>query len=278
MGLLKDFKYHAPATIQEALKLLQKSPTPLVLAGGTFVLNYLKKSVQYPTDVISLKKIESLKGIKDEKKGVSIGALTTIAELLESSVIKEHFFSLYDACQHLATTPLRNMATIGGNLASRFYWVDLPAVLISLGAKISLETSNTEETVSIEDFLKQKPSSKFILTSVFLPKKDLITFYFRHTKGSSVDVASLALAFSASKEDQSLESVRFVVNTASSFPVRLKSTEAVFEGETVAKINEREAVLALQKDLEIVKLDEYRRYCLEIDLGSLLKNLKDQHD
>ena len=275
MGLLKDFKYHAPATIQEALKLLQKSSTPLILAGGTFVLNYLKKSARYPTDVISLRKIKVLKGIKDEKKGVSIGALTTIAELLELPVIKEHFFSLYDACQHLATTPVRNMATIGGNLASRFYWVDLPAVLISLGAKVCLETSKAKETLSIEDFLKQKPSSKFILTSVFLPKKDLIAFYFRHTRGSSVDVASLALAFSAFQEDQSLESVRFVVNTVTSFPVRLRSTEAIFEGKTLAKINEKEAILVLQKDLENVKLDEYRRHCLEVDLGSLLKLLKD---
>ena len=51
--------------------------------------------------------------------------------------------------------------------------------------------------------------------------------------------------------------------------------QAIIEGETLAKINEKEAILVLQKDLENVKLDEYRRHCLEVDLGSLLKLLKD---
>ena len=136
MALLKDFHYHTPETLHEALGILMKSKEPLLLAGGTFVLNYLKKSPKYPADVIGLKKIPSLRGISDSGDSVSIGAMTTIAELAESDLIRKHFPSFFQALRHLGTTPIRNMATIGGNVASRFFWVDLPAVLISLGARV----------------------------------------------------------------------------------------------------------------------------------------------
>jgi len=57
MGLLKDFKYYAPATLKEALGALKNARHPLVLGGGTFSLNHLKKAAKYPTDVIGLKKV-----------------------------------------------------------------------------------------------------------------------------------------------------------------------------------------------------------------------------
>jgi CO/xanthine dehydrogenase FAD-binding subunit len=275
MGLLKDFKYHAPATVQEALRLLQKSSSPLILAGGTFGLNYLKKSAKYPADVIVLRKITALKGVREEKKGVSIGAMTTIAELLVSDIIKKNFPSLSCACQHLATTPVRNMATIGGNVASRFYWVDLPAVLISLGAQVSLLASGGRKAMAVEDFLRQKPPAKFILTSFFLPKKGLTSLYFRHTKAMAVDVPSLALAFSASAKGSLLKGVRLVVNTATSFPVELKSAEAVLEGREISKISFSALIEALNMDLKEAKLDEYRRHCLDIDLESLVNFLNE---
>ena len=165
MGLLKDFKYHPPATLKEALSILGKAKNPLILGGGTSVLNYLKKASRYPTDVISLKKITELCGIKSSAQGLSIGAMTTISELAQDQVLEQRFTSLHQACQKLATTPVRNMATIGGNLASRFFWVDLPAVLISLGAKVVYVSKKGKKTVSVEEFLKDRDFKKSILTS-----------------------------------------------------------------------------------------------------------------
>lgn len=274
MALLRDFRYHTPSTLYEALGILMKAQEPLLLGGGTFVLNHLKKSPKYPTDVIGLKKIPSLRGIKVSGEGLSIGAMTTIAELVESELIQKNFSSLFQASRHLGTTPIRHMATIGGNIASRFFWVDLPAVLISLGAKVCLSTFNSEETMTVEEFLNKKPAKKFVLTALLFPKKDLVAHYFRHTKTMDVDVPSLAFAFCASLEKKRLSNVKLIVNTTVSLPVELKVTEALFDGKDLKRIIFSEAKGAIKNDMGKAKLDEYRMHCLEVDLENLINLLK----
>ena len=275
MGILKDFRYHSPKTVAETLKLLDRSKDAMLLAGGTFVLNHLKKAQRYPADVIGLKKITALKGIKVKPSGVSIGSMTTVAELTESKTLRQYFPSLAVACQKLATTPLRNMATIGGNVASRFFWVDLPAVLISLGAAVTLVSAKKKETISIQDFLKRSisKSKKNLLTEILLPKKTFRAFYFRHTKTMEVDIPTLALAFSSESHKTELKNVKVVVNTASSFPVDLKNTQAFFEAKQPKQIDEKGLMKSLHKDLELLKLDEYRKQCLCVDIENLLNLL-----
>jgi CO/xanthine dehydrogenase FAD-binding subunit len=270
MGLLKDFKYYTPTTLKEALGALKKARHPLVLGGGTFSLNHLKKAAKYPSDVVGLKKVSALRGIKDSKGVVTIGAMATMAQIAVSGIIRKNFPSLVEACSKSATTPIRNMATIGGNVASRFFWVDLPAVLISLGAKVSIATPGKERVVSIKEFLGSKPPEKFILTKVVLPKSDSLSFYFRHTKTMPVDVPSLALAFFASLKSGKLSGVALVVNTTVSFPVELKEVAAVMEGRSLRDVSLKSVTQALYKDAQKLKLDDYRLHCLATDLESLL--------
>jgi len=270
MPLLKDFNYYAPQTVTQALKVCGKSKDPLFLAGGTFSLNYLKKAARCPVDVIGLKKIASLKGIKQKGAGLSIGAMTTIAELLDSSAIQKHFPSLHEACRKLGTTPIRNMATIGGNLCSRFFWVDLPCVLMSLDAKVSCVTSRGKITIGVEDFLQHKNPRKILVTDIVLPAPGLLGYYFRHTKSIEVDAPVLALAFSCKKDKGKLKTVKLVVNTAFSFPVILKETQGLFEGREPREIDFSIAKKCLANDMAQTKLDEYRMHCLGSDLGNLL--------
>ncbi len=274
MALLKDFKYHRPATLHEALGLLKKAEDPLVLGGGTFVLNYLKKSPKYPTDVVGLQGIEALRGLKDSHDYLSIGSMTTISELAESGLIKDNFPSLFEACGKMATTPIRNMATIGGNLASRFFWADLPAVLISLNASISLFTFNNEERMAVEDFLRSKPLKKIILASIVIPKKHKVGHYFRHTKTMSVDVPSLALAFCCSLVKNRILDAKIIVNTTVSLPLELKVTKALLEGKDPKKIVFNEVKSALKNDTKGTKVDEYRMNRLEVDMENLIELLK----
>ncbi len=273
MSLLKDFKYYTPATLKEALGLLKKSRNSLILGGGTFSLNYLKKAAKYPTDVVGLKNVSALRGIKDSKGTVAIGAMTTISEICASAVIRKNFPSFVEACSKLATTPIRNMATIGGNVASRFFWVDLPAVLISLGAKISIAGPGKEKVVSVQEFLGSKPPEKYILTKVILPKSDSLSFYFRHTKTMPVDVPSLALAFFASLNKGRFSGVVLVVNTTISFPIKLKEVAAAIEGLRPKEVSLKNVLRALNIDAQNLKLDEYRIHCLATDLESLLRIL-----
>lgn len=277
MAILKDFKFHSPGSLDSALSILEKAKVPLLLAGGTFALNYLKKTSKYPTDVISLKKIKELKGIKVRGKGLLIGAMTSICELAVSRAVCDAFPSVAEASSRLGTTPIRNMATIGGNIASRFYWVDLPAVLMSLGASVVLAAKNGKKTVALEKFLSGKFDKKYVITGVLLPEVGRLSFYFRHTKtAQEVDVPSLGLAFSAVNRGGVLSGARCVVNTASSFPVPLRNVEKVFNGFSVCDIGIDKLKKQLFEDARGTKLDDYRVHLLVVDLEKLLNALKEK--
>ncbi|MDD5019419.1 MAG: FAD binding domain-containing protein [Candidatus Omnitrophica bacterium] len=275
MAILKDFQYHAPESVDEALDLLRRSGKPVLLAGGTFVLNTLKKAVAYPTDVIALRKIKALQGIADTGEGISIGAMTLLSDIASSPLIRERASVLARAAACVATTPLRHMGTIGGNVASRFFWVDLPAALVAVGAKVEWAAGSGKKVLDIEKFLALKgPDAKGILVRFLIAEKHPVGEYFRHTQAMEVDLPLAALAFAARKQADGLKDVRLAVNTALSPVVRLKSVESLFENTKTSRLKEKEAAAALRRDLEGGKLDDYRLQCLCGDMEALVERLK----
>lgn len=274
MAILKDFRYHAPADVREALRLLEGEEAAVVLAGGTFVLNYLKKAARPPSDVVGLKKIVSMHGIRAAGEGLEIGAMTTIAELGEHEEIGKYFPSLREAATRLGTSGIRNMATLGGNVTSRFFWVDMPAVLMSLGAELVLATSRGERKMPVGDFLKEKPDGKLLLTRVRLPEKNRRAFYFRHTRAMEVDVPYVALAFSCRTRGGRMSDTRCVVNTASSFPVVLKGLEQLLEGQAPSDVRVQDATARLTEDLRATGLSEHRCHLLAVDVEDLFHVLR----
>jgi NADPH-dependent glutamate synthase beta subunit-like oxidoreductase len=117
---MKSFIHHNAKSVKEAVKLLAKNKGKAkAYAGGTDLIGILKDNVvpDYPEEMINLKTIEGLDLIKEDKNGISIGALTRLSDIAGSPVIKKNYKLLADAAKAVATPNIRNMATIGGNLA-----------------------------------------------------------------------------------------------------------------------------------------------------------------
>jgi len=89
------------------------------MAGGTDIFTEIKEGVVEPEVVIDLKTIPDLSSIQEDKDGVRIGALTTIADLAADAMIKRNYPGLSEAAGSLATPQLRNVGTVGGNLCQR---------------------------------------------------------------------------------------------------------------------------------------------------------------
>lgn len=277
MGILKDFKYHSPSTIQDAIGLLSSSGDALILGGGTIIFNNLKKAKKYPKDVIGLRRIEDLKGIKDCGKEVSIGAMTTVSEIIESELIGKNFPSLIRACSALGTTPIRNVATIGGNVSCRYSWVDLPSVLISLSAKVSIKGVSKQYTMGIDEFISKKLLEKFIITDIILPKpknEKFVSEYFRHTRSMEVDVPVCALAFFACLEKKSFKEVRIVINTAVSSCVDAKALSSELEGRHFEDVDLASFKERVFSELKNCGLDENRIDYICNDFEILFKRLR----
>ncbi len=115
---LPEFEYFSPRDIPSTLELLAiHGAQASLLAGGTDLLVRMRQRLAAPGVVINLKDVEELKGIEKQKDGsILIGALTTLTELLESSLIRKKYPGLHQAAEAVAAPPLQNMGTVGGNL------------------------------------------------------------------------------------------------------------------------------------------------------------------
>ena len=117
---MKWFEHHDAHSIEEAVKLLHHyGGRAKVNAGGTDLLGTLRDRIhpEYPEAVINLKTIDGLDYITGDEEGLRIGALAALADIIRSPVVKEGYGLLADAVHSVATPQIRNMATIGGNLA-----------------------------------------------------------------------------------------------------------------------------------------------------------------
>jgi len=134
---LPDFDYAAPKSIGEVSALLDryKGDTRL-LAGGTVVLHQMKERAVVRPCVIGLKGVAGLDTIAfDKGTGLTIGSMTLLQTIADSARVEANCPLLAKVCGRLGTPQIRNMGTIGGNVAMRFSTSETLPVLIALKAK-----------------------------------------------------------------------------------------------------------------------------------------------
>jgi 4-hydroxybenzoyl-CoA reductase subunit beta len=122
---LTPFKLLRPRTVEEAVGFLTKHASNLrVLAGGTDLIPSMRQKLFEPEYVLDLRHIAELKGIRPDESGVTIGSLTTLAEIEHSAFLKKDYPVLPEAAATVASPVLRNMGTIGGNICldTRCLW------------------------------------------------------------------------------------------------------------------------------------------------------------
>jgi 4-hydroxybenzoyl-CoA reductase subunit beta len=116
MMRLPCFRYRAPRTVGEAAEMLADTSTATMLvAGGTDLLPNMKRRQQVPATLIGLRNVAELRGISNGE-GLTVGAAVTLAALLRNANVRAGYTALWQAAAQVATPPLRNMGTIGGNL------------------------------------------------------------------------------------------------------------------------------------------------------------------
>ena len=117
---MKEFKFAQPQSLDQVTSLLSQEKVGYsLMAGGTDLLDEIKNKIIAPEVVIDLQSIPDLSAIKMDKNHVSIGAMTSVADLAENPIIKESFPGLVEAALSLASPQLRNVGTVGGNLCQR---------------------------------------------------------------------------------------------------------------------------------------------------------------
>jgi len=116
--MMASFELHQPTSVEDALALLKRSgKLGWAMAGGNDSLSWFKDRAKKPAAVIDLTGITAMRGIRETADGLEIGALTTLTEIENNSVVKSKFSLLARAAGHVASPQIRNTGTIGGNIS-----------------------------------------------------------------------------------------------------------------------------------------------------------------
>jgi aerobic carbon-monoxide dehydrogenase medium subunit len=133
---MKDFSYHKPSSVSEAVALLAASGESRPLSGGMTLLPTMKQRLASPSALIDLTALPGLSGIAIEGGHVTIGAMTTHAEVAGSAALKGTIPALATLAGLIGDPQVRHRGTIGGSLANADPAADYPAAALGLGATI----------------------------------------------------------------------------------------------------------------------------------------------
>jgi carbon-monoxide dehydrogenase medium subunit len=151
---MKPFELVEPATLQEAIALLDPTDNTIrAMAGGTALMLMMKARLFQPRRLVSLHRLNgSLRGVSaTDDGGLRIGALTSLREIERSPLLAASVPVVPRALKTLANVRVRNVATIGGHLAHGDPHMDLPPVLLTLGARVRAISSHGQRSIDLSD-------------------------------------------------------------------------------------------------------------------------------
>jgi len=161
------FKYHRPASVNDAAALLKGEAK--LLAGGQTLIQTMKLRLASPSDIVDLGSVKELGGIKASGTEITIGAMTRHAEVENSADVKRAIPALAALVGMIGDRQVRAMGTIGGSLANNDPAADYPAAALGLGATIA----TNKRKIAADDFFKGLFETALqpgeIITSVSFP-------------------------------------------------------------------------------------------------------------
>jgi len=234
---MRSFELAEPGTLKEACALLSDNAEAKVIAGGTALLTLIKHGIFVPKMLINLKKIKGVSDISyDTQTGLRVGALAAIYDIEAAPLVRQHYPVLAEACHVVANIRIRNMATIGGNLAHGDYQSDPPTVLVALGAVVELLSRAGTRQMKLSDFLKGSYETalepgELVSALIVPPAGALRGTYTKFTTGSSEERPCVGVAALATMEKGVCAELRLVVGAVSPKPLRLENAESMARGE-----------------------------------------------
>ncbi len=240
---MQDFEYLEPKTIAEACALLKEyRGEARPYAGGAYLSIVMRQGLLQPKALVNIKKISELKGIRsDAKDGLVIGALTTHRELETSKVAREKFPIFAHVERDVANIRVRNVGTIGGNLASGEPLTDLAQVFMTLDARVAIAGPAGSRVIPIEelflDFYHTSVGDEEILTHVVvpaLPPRSGVE-YIRFSSSSVVDKPCVGVCVRVTLgSDGTLDTVRVALGCVAPTPLRARRAEEILSGKRFA--------------------------------------------
>ena len=250
------FDYVRATTLAEVFQLWAKAgPEARLLAGGQSLIATLALRLSEPSVLIDITRVPDLRGIRQEGEALSIGALTTQAELGADPLVRQHAPLLAEAVPLIAHPAIRNRGTLGGSLAFADPAAELPACCVALGATIVAVSPTGERRIPARAFFQG------LYTTALAPNELIMAVEVSRRRGGqqstileltrrSGDYAMAGVVAKAQMADGVLADARLVFFGVGVGPVIATSAIAAITGKAPTAESTAAAQAALAADLD----------------------------
>lgn len=250
-------------SVPHATALMREDPdVTKFVAGGTAVVLMMKHRLIAPERLVAVDHLTELRGIQVDDGHLRIGGTTRLNDIARDDVVRASFPALAHAANVVGNIRIRNVATLGGNLAEADYASDPPAVLISLGARARVQGGDGEREIPIEElitgFYTTSLAPDELITSIGVPVREAqISVYEKFRTRSSEDRPCVGVAATAEFGDATrVARLSVVVGAAGSRPQTLPAVTQQLEGQDLN--DEGIATVAAAYGRELEFMDDHR--------------------
>lgn len=276
-----SFEYDAPSTLDEAIGLLhQYGEEAKILSGGHSLLPMMKLRFASPERVIDINGIPDLSYIKEEDGVLKFGALTRESEIEHSELLKEKYPIFADVTKLIADPQVRNMSTVGGNLAHGDAANDHPAVMLALRATVVATGKDGKRSIPIDEFFFGFYTTALqhgeILTEIQIPVPPKGTGSAYHKLERKVgDYATAGVAVQLTIENGICTAIGIGLTNVNPIPLRAKRSEKLLLNNPLTDENIAEAAKLASEDCspsaDLRGSEEYKRAMVAVLVKRMIK-------
>jgi aerobic carbon-monoxide dehydrogenase medium subunit len=262
-----SFDYHSPGTIAEAVALLGRyGDEAKVLSGGQSLLPMLKLRLAQPGHLVDIGRIPGLEYVEEKDGVLAIGGRTRESALERSELVRSRYPLLADTAAVIADPIVRNLATVGGNLAHGDPANDHPATMIALGARVVATGPKGPREIAIDDLFTGLFATALrqdeILTEIRIPKatpRSGGAYVKLERKVGDFATAAVAVQLTLSAGGE-IERVGIALTNAGPTPVKAKDAERYLAGK---KLDDKVVAEAARLAAKAARPTEDRRGTVE---------------
>ena len=231
---MPNAEFFAPTELREALKLLaERGDAITVLAGGTDLVPQFNSRELRPQALLYIGKL-GLNYITANNGGLAIGAATTLENLAGSRLVSERAPVLGQAAAEMGNPAIRNMATIGGNVAMASRAADMPPPLVAMDAELVLVSGRGERIVPVGEFFKRAHRTvrlpDELLTEIRIPSPKGQTAFVRLGRRKVFSCCIASAAVRVVMDGSKCADARIVAGSMAPTPIRCLRSEGLLKG------------------------------------------------
>ena len=271
----KNKKYFAPKTINELRTVIQKNPDSDFLSGGTDLSLKVTKDRQEIKKIINLNNIKELNFIKTKNNEIIFGSTTPLIQV-EKFILK-YYPDFNNILRRYGSVQIRNVGTIGGNIATASPIGDTLPLLLSLNAKIIIQTKKGNKQIFLNNFFikyrKTKLKKGEFIKSIIIPIYKNHNFKaYKISKRFDDDISSVCASFNLKIKDQRIQDVAIAYGGMAEIPKRAKNCENFLKNSKFSEDIFEKAKDLLKRDFNpISDMRASKQYRLEVAENLLIK-------